>query len=239
MQQLLVLSFGPEAVPVHCWSYTSPAASEPKVNTTTHPVGDSCFRVSISVNCTACPPPLVLKTSPWEAESSWQGTVTRSARLLQHWLSYENCFHEHTWKKWGLFLNSKRKSNIRRPVSRGKMNQNLLVPNSSQFALGKYSQHCGTQTLQVFKAWALTSLLVSWLREIVSWSIRASITAASYSYCYWRWNSTAPTGLTLQDQPKSFTTNGLLHFTRGKTNTSLLSGEAVTELNGFVMVYEN
>lgn len=27
--------------------------------------GFSCFRVSISVNCTACPPLLVLKTSPW------------------------------------------------------------------------------------------------------------------------------------------------------------------------------
>lgn len=28
-------------------------------------VGFSCFRVSMSVNCTDCPPPLVLKTFPW------------------------------------------------------------------------------------------------------------------------------------------------------------------------------
>lgn len=90
MQQLPVQSFGAEAV-THppCWSDISPAAAEPKIKMTTHPVGDSCFRVSISVNCTACPPPLVLKTSPWKPKAVNKVPVTRAARWLRCQFSYE------------------------------------------------------------------------------------------------------------------------------------------------------
>lgn len=35
--------------------------------------GFSCLSVSMSVNCTACPPPLVLKTSPWRNSQTQTG----------------------------------------------------------------------------------------------------------------------------------------------------------------------
>lgn len=76
---------------MHDWRCISPAVSEPKIKTTTHPVGDSCFRVSISVNCTACPPPLVLKTSPWKPKA----VKVVKVQSLGQYDSYSTGF---TWK---------------------------------------------------------------------------------------------------------------------------------------------
>ena len=72
------------------WSYSSPNSNtEPKIKTA-HPVGDSCFRVSISVNCTACPPPLVLKTSPWDQKA------VNKAQSLGQYDGYSDSSHTKT-----------------------------------------------------------------------------------------------------------------------------------------------
>lgn len=54
-------------------------------------VGHSCFRVSMSVNCTACPPPLVLKTLPCGKEESH----TNEQRRIEE----ETHTHNQQWKR--------------------------------------------------------------------------------------------------------------------------------------------
>lgn len=53
--------------------------------------GHCCFSVSMSVNCTACPPPLVLKTLPWGSKEKPRTNVQKRIQVETH-------AHREQWK---------------------------------------------------------------------------------------------------------------------------------------------
>lgn len=90
--------------------------------------GHCCFSVSMSVNCTACPPPLVLKTLPWGSKKKPRTNVQKRIQVETH-------AHREQWKTpmWNQNV-IKSKSHAQYQIIRSlKLNNQVILPWSIWF----------------------------------------------------------------------------------------------------------